>query len=179
MMKRSILFLLVTVLVCFAGQAMAQDLPESVQKQSRKQAVETEEWKKFDKSGKVKILQIQTTAPASLPNKGSLLDGSPGERLIEIKVEPTVQGNAVEWSFKNKGPGTVWILAAGKTEAALPVQLKKGETATLKTGLDKDRYTYIVVDNEGGKVTTFDIKAKCGGAPAKTTRGKSMRIVWF
>ena len=179
MMKRLILFPLIMVLSCFAGQAIAQDLPESVQKQSRKQAVETEEWKKFDKSGKVKFLQLQTTAPASQPNKGSTLDGSPGERLVEIKVDPTMQGNAVEWSFKNKGPSTVWIVAAGKTEAALPIQLKKGETATLKTSLDKDMYTYIVVDSEGGKETTFDIKAKCGDAGAKTTRGKSMRIVWF
>ena len=178
-MKRSIIFLLVTVLICFAGHAMAQDVPESVQKQSRKQAVEAEEWKKFDKSGEVKFLQIQTTAPASISNKGSVMDGSPGERLVEIKVASTVKGSTVEWSFKNKGPGTVWVVGAGMTEAALPVQLKKGESAAITSKLDKDRYTYIVVDNEGGKETTFDIKAKCGGMPAKTTRGKSMRIVWF
>jgi len=45
--------------------------------------------------------------------------------------------------------------------------------------LSQDRYTYIVVDNEGGGKTSLDIKAKCGEIDARTTRGKSMLIIWF
>ena len=65
---------------------LAGELPESVQKQSRKDAVESETWKKFDKSGQVKFLQVQNTAAASKAGTGAKLDGSIGERLIEIKV---------------------------------------------------------------------------------------------
>ncbi|MBW1697512.1 MAG: hypothetical protein JRH18_05170 [Deltaproteobacteria bacterium] len=178
-MIRLIFSILSVFLLCFAVQATAGDLPESVQKQSRKLAIETKEWKKFDRSGKVKFLQVQTTSAASHSNSGSKLDGSSGERIIEIKVDPALKENIVNWSFKNKGPTAVWVVAAGSSESALPIRIEKGTTENLKTTLDEDRYTYIVVDNEGGKKTTLEIKAKCGETAAKTTRGKSMKIIWF
>jgi hypothetical protein len=179
MMKKIIWFVMFLLLVCFCGQTLAGGLPDSVQGQSRKDAKMSDAWKKFDKSGKVKFLQVQTTAPTSKPDEASKLDGSIGERIVEIKADPGVQGTEIVWSLKNKGPATVWVVAASKSDKALPIGIKKGSTVSLKTTLDSDRYTYIVVDNEGGKKTTFDIKAKCGETAAKTSRGKSMTIVWF
>ena len=179
MMKKIIWFVLILVIVCFCGQALAGGLPDSIQRQSRKDAKMSDTWKKFDKSGNVKFLQVQTTAPTSKSAKASKLDGSIGERIIEIKADPAVKGTEIVWSLKNKGPSTVWVVAASKSGQSLPISIKKGSSVSLKTGLDSDRYTYIVVDNDGGKKTTFDNKAKCGETSAKTTRGKSMRIIWF
>lgn len=178
-MKKIIQFVLILGLVCFCGQAFAGGLPDSVQQQSRKDAKMSDTWKKFDKSGKVKFLQVQTTAPTSKSAEASKLDGSIGERIVEIKAEPGVQGKEIVWNIKNKGPATVWIVAASRSDQTLPISIKKGSTVSLKTGLDSDRYAYIVVDNDGGKKTTCDIKAKYGETSAKTTRGKSMRIIWF
>jgi len=73
----------------------------------------------------------------------------------------------------------VWVVACGKTGASLPLSIAGGTTVTLKTMLDSDRYTYIVVDNEGGKKLTLAVKAKIGDISAKTTRGKYMKILWF
>jgi len=154
-------------------------LPKTVQSQSRKGAVETEVWKKFDKSGDVKFLQVQTTAPKSDEGTGALLDGSYGERLLEILLQPGVEGTEVVWSLKNKGPSTVWIVAAGGSESAFPISIDKDQTVDLTTMFDKDRYAYLVVDNEGGGKTELGISAKCGGTDAKTTRGKSMKLLWF
>lgn len=154
-------------------------LPAFDASQSRKGKPVPASWKKFDKSGKVKFLQVQTTASASPAGQGSKLDGSRGERLIEIQALPGVPGNEVVWSLKNEGKSTVWVVAAGKTDAAIPLSIAGGTTATLKTVLDSDRYTYIVVDNEGGKKLTLAVKAKLGDVSAKTTRGKYMKILWF
>jgi hypothetical protein len=152
----------------------AEELPESVKKQSRKDEVETEIWKKFDKSGPVKFLQVEDTAAASKKGTGAKLDGSIGERLIEIKVDPAIKGDKVVWSLENKGPSEVWVVAGG-TE---PVKIEAKAKTDLETPL-VDGYCYIVVDNEGGKETQLSIKATCGETEAKTARGKSMTVIWF
>ncbi len=153
-------------------------LPKFVLSQSKKNWVPPASWKKFDKSGKVKFLQVQTTAPASPAGSGSKLDGSIGERLVEIKVDPSVGSKVVKWNLKNSGKSTVWVVAAGGMVGSLPVAIAPGKTVSITTDLE-DNYTYIVVDNEGGKKTTLGISAKCGEVKAKTTRGKSMKVVWF
>ncbi|GEM_PF-1661052 len=157
----------------------AVKLPDFVASQSKKGKPVPESWKKFDKSGKVKFLQVQTTAPGSPAGQGSKLDGSIGERLVEIQVDPSITSKEVVWSLKNSGKSTVWVVAAGNPQGSLPLAIDPGQTVTLKTALDKDNYTFVVVDNEGGKKTTLELKAKCGGVDAKTTRGKSMKVVWF
>lgn len=175
---KKLLYVFVLVIVGMAMLGCA-GLPKTVQSQSRKGAVETEAWKKFDKSGDVKFLQVQTTTPKSEEGTGILFDGSYGERLIEIQVQSGVEGAEVVWSLKNKGPSTVWIVAAGGSESAFPISLEKDDTIDLTTVLDKDRYTYLVLDNEGGGKTQLDLAAKCGGTDAKTTRGKTMTVIWF
>jgi hypothetical protein len=175
---KKLLYVLVLVVVGLAMLGCA-GLPKTVKSQSRKGAVETEVWKKFDKSGDVKFLQVQTTAPKSEEGTGALLDGSYGERLLEIMVAPGVEGTEVVWSLKNKGPSTVWILTAGGSESAFPISIDKDQTVELTTMLDEDRYTYLVLDNEGGGKTQLDLAAKCGGTDAKTTRGKTMTVIWF
>ncbi len=155
------------------------ELPKTVLSQSKKNWTPPESWKKFDKSGKVKFLQVQTTAPASPTGSGSKLDGSIGERLVEIKVDSSVGSKSVKWNLKNSGKSTVWVVAASGLAGSLPVAVEAGKTVSISTNLDKDNYTFIVVDNEGGKKTTLGISAKCGDVSAKTTRGKSMKVVWF
>ena len=155
------------------------ELPDTVKNQSRKYVVEPESWNEFDKSGQVKFLQVQSTASASEAGSGAKLDGSRGERLIEIKVDPAVQESIVEWTLKNKGESTVWVITAGGLKADFPISIEGGATTTLRSALSHDRYTYIVVDNEGGGKTSLDIKTKCGEIDARTTRGKSMLIIWF
>ena len=153
----------------------AEELPEYVQKQSRKDAVESETWKKFDQSGPVKFLQVQDTAAASEAGTGGKLDGSVGERLIEVKViDPAGTCEKVEWTLENKGPSEVWIVVG--TEE--PPKIDAEGSATLETPL-VEGYCYIVVDNEGGQETQLNIKAKCGDTEAKTARGNAMAIVWF
>jgi len=176
-MKRLLYFVLVGVVA--SALLNCAGLPKTVREQSQRDVIQPETWKKFDKSGQVKFLQVQTTASHSEAGMGSKLDGSLGERLIEIKVDPAVQDTVVEWSLKNKGKSTIWVVAAGESDVALPVSIEGKGSATLKTPLDKDRYTYIVVDNEGGGKTALEAKATCGGAKAKTARGKSMVIIWF
>jgi hypothetical protein len=180
-MKKLICFVLITMMLCVinvVNQANAEGLPESVQKQSRKDAVETETWKKFDQSGQVKFLQVEHTASASETGAGAKLDGSLGERLVEIKVDPAVEQNMVEWNLENKGPSAVWVVAVSQSDDAVPVKIEAEASATLKTTLT-DGYCYLVVDSEGGGETTLSIKATCGETEAKTVRGKSMTIVWF
>ncbi|MQY76779.1 MAG: hypothetical protein GH155_04035 [Spirochaeta sp.] len=175
---KKLLYVLVLVVVGMAMLGCA-GLPKTVQSQSRKGVVESEAWKKFDKSGDVKFLQVQTTVPKSDEGTGVLLDGSLGELLVEVQVQPGVEGTESVWSLKNKGPSTVWIVAAGGSESAFPISIDKDQAVELTTMLDKDRYTYLVVDNEGGGKTQLDLAAKCGGTDAKTTRGKNMTVIWF
>jgi hypothetical protein len=181
-MKKLIYLLLVAMIVMSVmnviSQAHAEGLPESVQSQSRRDAKETEVWKKFDKSGPVKFLQVEHTAAASEKGMASKLDGSYGERLIEIKVEPSIEDKIVAWSLENKGPGTVWVIAHsdGMMDEAMEIQVDA--SVSLETKL-VDGYCYIVVDSDGKDETTLSIKAKCGETDAKTVRGKSMNILWF
>ena len=152
----------------------AEELPESVQKQSRKDKVESKTWKKFDKSGQVKFLQVEHTAAASGTGAGAKFDGSLGERLIEIKVDPAITCDKIAWSLENKGPSDVWAVVG----AAEPVKIEAKAKADLEVPL-VEGYCYIVVDNEGGGKTQLSIKAKCGETDAKTARGKSMTVIWF
>ena len=117
---------------------------------------------------------------ASEAGNGGTLDGSAGEKLVEIKVvDPAIQESVVEWTLKNTGKSTIWVVAAGGSETDLPVGIAGEDSITLNTNLDEDRYTYIVADNEEGGKAALDIKAKCGETDAKTARGKSMHVTWF
>jgi hypothetical protein len=177
-MTKRLVTCIVVLLVGVASFSCAH-LPKSVKGQSRKDVVQPEAWKKFDKSGQVRFLQVETTAPGSEAGKGSSLEGSLGERLIEIKVDPDIKDSVVEWSLANKGKSTVWVVAASKPDTTLPMSIEAKGSAALRTSLDKDLYTYIVVDNEAGGKASIDIKATCGGKDAKTARGKSMSVTWF
>jgi hypothetical protein len=180
LMIRKLLSLAVVgaVAVALFGCVPSVTVPKTIKEQSRKNVKESATWAKFDKSGQVKFLQVETTAPASKAGRGSKFDGSIGERLIEIKVDPAVKATAVEWSLTNKGKNTVWIVAAGMTDVSLPISIAAGTSMKLNATLDEEHYTYIVVDNEGGG-TTIDIKANCGEIGANTARGKSMTVIWF
>jgi hypothetical protein len=166
------------VAVALFGCVSSATVPKTIKEQSRKNAKESPTWAKFDKSGQIKFLQVQTTAPASKAGRGSKFDGSLGERLIEIKVDPAVKATAVEWSLKNEGENTVWVVAAGVADVNLPISIAAGALMKLNTTLDKEHYTYLVVDNENGG-TTIEVKATCGEIGAKTARGKSMTVIWF
>ncbi len=98
---KNVLNITVLLLLAFVIVGCAT-LPESVSSQSRKDFEPTEEWAKFDKSGEVKYLQVQGTAAASEKGTGMALDGSIGEKLIEIKTDPMQADAVVEWSVKNK-----------------------------------------------------------------------------
>lgn len=161
-----------------AMSAVSNPLPEFVQQQSRKDAKEPEVWKKFDKSGAVKFLQLETTAAASAVGSGAKLDGSAGERLVEIKTLPEVTCDAILWTLENKGPSAVWIVAASNVDAFAPVMLDPAASKELSTPV-KEGYAYLVVDSEGGKQTTISIKAKCGETEAKTVGGATMLVSWF
>jgi hypothetical protein len=182
-MKKLFYFTLIAVisLGLLAAEAIIAkegELPESVAMQSRKDAKESQGWEKFDKSGPAKFLQVQHTAAASDSGSASTLDGSVGERLIEVKVAPSMESGMVAWTLENKGPGTVWVLAHSDGVLDEAVEMKAGDSASMETKL-VDRYCYIVVDSDGKDETTLSIKAKTGETDAKTVRGKSMSILWF
>ncbi len=174
-------------IVSCAGQLKKTDeaalskggLPESVMKQSRKELKTSDEWEKFDQSGAVKFLQLEDTAAASAEGTGAVLDGSLGERLIEIKVLPEVSGQFVEWTLKNAGPSPVWVVATSKSNSEVPIIVQAGEEMNFATDV-VDGYCYLVVDNEGGQKTILTVNAKCGEVEAKTTNGgKNMSMTWF
>ena len=160
-------------------QAKAEGLPEAVQRQSKKNLVTSEAWKKFDKSGQVQFLQVDDTAPASAAGTGEKSDGSAGERLIELKVDPAIKADKVDCTLANKGKSDVWVVAVSKAEATLPVKIEPGKSATLPLVL-VEGYGYLVVDNEGGKKATVEVSAKAGDVEAKTTEGnKVIGMVWL
>lgn len=162
-----------------AALSKAGGLPESVMKQARKDLKESEEWQQFDQSGAVKFLQVEDTAAASAEGTGAVLDGSLGERLIEIKVLPEVTGQFVEWTLKNAGPSPVWVVAISKSNSVVPIIIQAEEEMNFATDVI-DGYCYIVVDNEGGQKTFLTVNAKCGEVEAKTTSGgKNMSMTWF
>ena len=176
-----ILFLFVAAtMLSAAGQYDAvRNLPDSVSAQSQWGVELPADWKEFDKSGDVRFLQLQTTAPASPARTGSVLDGSRGELIIEVDAAPHVTGSEVEWTLANKGPNPVWIVAGGMIVSELNIKINAGASKTMKMPVDSLGYSYLVVDNEGGKKTQLDIKAKIGDTSAKTSRGSSMVIIWF
>ena len=176
-----ILFLFVAaVMLSGAGQYEAvRGLPASVKAQSRWGVELPTNWKEFDKSGDVRFLQLQTTAPASPDGRGSVLDGSHGERILEVDAAPHVAGIEVEWTLANKGPNPVWVVAGGMIVSELNIKINAGASSTVKTPVDALGYSYLVLDSEGSKRTELGIKAKIGDTSAKTSRGKSMVIVWF
>lgn len=188
-MKKWIYFMLMLLvamaLVSCAGQTKVEEpqpqevveeeiLPETVKRQSWKDAEESEGWEKFDKSDRVKFLQVEHTAPASVP----ILDGSYGERLIEVTVDSAIESQKVEWTLENSGPFAVWVVATSDGEMEHPIKIEAKASSALETML-KDGYSYLVVDCVGGQETTLTIKAKYGDADAKTVRGKNMKVVWF
>ena len=154
-------------------------LPESVSSQSRKDFEPTEEWVKFDKSGEVKFLQVQGTAPASEKGTGMALDGSIGEKLIEIKTDPVQADAMAEWSVNNKNENPVYIVYTSCEKLEVPFKINGKKTTEFKTMLGEDGYGYIVVDSENGGEVEVEFKAKVGGKDAKTTKGSSMKVLWF
>jgi hypothetical protein len=175
-MKHWSISILITLFMIAMGSVgvFADELPESVQQQSRKDVVESEEWQQFDQSGQVKFLQVQHTAAASPADSGAVLDSSIGERLVEVKVDAAVECDQLVWTLTTEGTSPVWVVAGVKD----PVQIDPEASQTVETAL-ADGYSYIVVDNEGGGQTSLDIKAACGEVEAQTVRGKSMLIQWF
>jgi hypothetical protein len=127
----------------------------------------------------VKFLQVEDTAAASPSGSGAVLDGSIGERIVEIQAEANINASDVEWSLENKGPNDIWIVAAGMDGAGFNNRVAAGASSSFKIDMDGSRYTYIVVDCHGGEKTQLSVKAKMAGTDAKTTRGKSMLVIWF
>jgi hypothetical protein len=158
--------------------AMAGELPESVQRQSRKDDQESAEWTQFDKAGPVKFLQVQHTAAASPTESAAQLDGSIGERLIEVKLDPSITGDVLAWSLENKGPGVVWIVAASDGSIAEALELQPDAIVELEVAVT-DGYVYLVVDSDGTQQTAVIIKAAAGDTAAKTVVGGDMRVEWF
>ena len=170
--------LVVLSLTSLSFVAMAEELPESVEKQVRKGSKESEGWDKFDKSGPVKFLQVQHTAAASEVGNANKLDGSFGERLIEVLLDSAVDADVVVWSFENKGPGAVYVVMSSDGGLQESLAIEAGSSAELSTKVE-DAYCYVVVDSDGKDETTLNIKAKAGETEAKTVRGKSMAVSWF
>lgn len=179
-MKRGLCVILgMLIVVTMLGMnVLAGELPESVQKQARKDEQESAEWQKFDQSGLVKFLQVEHTAAASDTSAAAQLDGSIGERLVEIKIDPSLTVETLVWHLENKGPGTVWVVAASDDSVpdALAVQPESAIDVNVKV---VDGYCYLVVDSDGKKQTAVIIKAAAGETVAKTVVGKDMRIEWF
>lgn len=156
-----------------------KSLPAAVRTQARWGMETSPGWEEFDSSGDVKFLQVENTAAASSAGSGAVLDGSIGERIIEIQAIPTIRANVVDWSLANKGPNDVWVVAAGMDGAGVNNRIAAGASSSFKMDLDGSGYTYIVVDCEGGGETQLSINAKMAGTDAKTARGKSMLVIWF
>ncbi|RKX89160.1 MAG: hypothetical protein DRP70_04600 [Spirochaetes bacterium] len=170
----------IVFLVMLAAAVMGcASLPEFVQDQSRKDVDESEGWDEQDSSGPVKFLQVQTTAPASDEGTGMVLDGSFGERLLEILTVPAKPGTDVVWNLKNKGDSDIYVVAAKNSSMELPVTVPGGEEVEVSDIFDDEGYTYLVFDNEGGGGITLEVRAAVGEESAKTTRGKYMKILWF
>jgi hypothetical protein len=170
----------IVVLVLLAAAVIScAGLPRFVQDQIRKDVEEPEGWKEQDSSGPIKFLQVQTTAPASDKGTGMLLDGSFGERLIEIQTVPATPGVEVIWNLKNKGDSDIYVVAAKDFPMDLPITVPGGDEIEVLAVFDDEGYTYLVFDNEGGGGITLEVRAAVGEESANTTRGKYMKILWF
>jgi hypothetical protein len=180
---------LVVLLIVSATLAMAvgqyetvgamKNLPAGVQAQARWGMETSPGWEEFDGSGDVKFLQVESTAAASPAGRGSVLDGSIGESIVEVQAVANIRAATVEWKLSNKGPNDVWVVAAGMDGAAVNRRIASGASSTLRMDLDGSGYSYIVVDCERGNETQLSINANIAGTDAKTARGKSMLIMWF
>ncbi len=174
-MKKITLIVSITILaILMVGCA---SLPDRVSAQSRKDFIPTEEWKNFDSSGELKFLQVQTTAKASDAGTGMTLEGSMGEMLIEIKTDPVLANTEITWILINKGDQPLYVVSVSPGGSEIPFTAPAGETTEYKAMLDAEGYGYIVVDSDAaGQV---EIKASAADKEAKTTRGKSMKVLWF
>jgi hypothetical protein len=179
----AILLVATAALVTAVGQyetvGAMKSMPSGVQVQARWGMETPTGWKEFDNSGDVKFLQVEDTASASPAGRGAVLDGSIGERIVEIRAEPNITAAVVEWSLQNKGPSDVWVVAAGMDGAGFNRRIAAGASSTFKLDLDGSRYSYIVVDCQDGDKTELSMKANMAGTDAKTARGKSMAVIWF
>lgn len=170
----------IVVLVLLAAAVIScAGLPKFVQDQARKDAEESEGWEELDTSGSIKFLQVETTAPASGKGTGMVLDGSFGERLIEIQTVPATPCAEVIWNLKNKGDSDIYVVAAKDSPMDLPITVPGGEEIEVSGVLDDEGYTYLVFDNEGGGGITLEVRAIIGEESAKTIRGKYIKILWF
>lgn len=173
-----VMVLAIMIVSLMSWGVLAGELPESVQKQSRKDAKESEEWKQHDSSGLVKFLQVESTAAASPTDAASKLDGSIGERLVEVKVDPSIEADMAAWSVENKGPGVVWLIASSDDSVEEAIEIQPEAVVELEVKL-VDGYCYLVVDSDGKNETTVSLKATIGENAAKTVRGKDMAVAWF
>jgi hypothetical protein len=155
------------------------ELPASVRSQARFGKEMPDNWKDFDRSGDLQFLQLQATAPASPAGRGAALDGSMGERIVEVQAAPKIKGKEVEWKLENKGPNPVWVVAGGMSGAGLNIRINAGASSIFKVDMDASGYSYLVIDNDGGGKTELGITATVGDTSAKTSRGKSMKVLWF
>jgi hypothetical protein len=170
---------LVTAVGQYETVGAMKSLPSGVQAQARWGMEPPASWAEFDNSGDVKFLQVEDTAAASAAGRGAVLDGSIGERIIEIRAEPNIRATEVEWSLQNKGPNDVWVVAAGMEGAGFNRKIAAGASSAFTMDLDGSRYSYIVADCHAGNKTQLSVKAKMAGTDAKPTRGKSMLVIWF
>ena len=180
-MKRVLCVVCCCIVASFTSlslMAMAKELPESIKSQVRKGSKESSGWDKFDKSGPVKFLQVQHTAAASETDSAGKLDGSIGERLIEVLLDNSIEADVVSWSLENKGPGAVFVVASSDDELEEVIAIEAGASAEFSTKV-VGAYCYIVVDSDGRDETTVNIKAKAGDTDAKNARGKDMAVSWF
>lgn len=174
-----VMVLVVMIMSLLSWGVLAGELPESVRKQSRKGAKESEEWQQHDSSGAVKFLQVQHTAAASPTDAAAKLDGSIGERLVEMKVDdPAIAGDMATWTVENNGPGVVWVVASSDDSVTDAIEIQPEGNAELDVKL-MDGYCYLVVDSDGNDETTVSLKAAIGEHAAKTVRGKDMAVAWF
>ena len=149
-------------------------LPDSVLSQSRKDFMPTENWLKYNKSGEVKYLQIQGTAPRSDIGKGLFLDGSCGEQLIKIKTIPILKDEVVEWTVKNKNEKSVFVVYTSFKSLKIPFEIEGEKTVEFITKIDTEGYGYIVVASEN--VENVEFKAKVCDEDANTTSGNTMKV---
>ncbi len=179
-MKRVLYAMLgILVVVSMLGiNVLAGELPELVQKQVRKDDKESDEWAKLDTSGPAKFLQVEHTAAASETGAASKLDGSIGERLVEVKLDASITADTLAWNVENKGPGVVWIVAASDDSVTEAIEIQPESAVDLEVKI-VDGYCYLVVDSDGKNQTAAVLKATAGEAAAKTARGKDMRVEWF
>ena len=195
-MSRKLLVLMLGSIVALAMIGCA-GLPENIVSQSlRNSQIQ------HDSLARNRFLQNELTAQVSKARSGSKLDGSAGEQLIELEVDPTLEAKEVTWLVANTGQKPIWIIAAGgykrelpkgladricslrnpddceATPERIPFEVFGGETVKLRSEPNKDFYTFIVVDNEAGQ-TEVVVKATFAESDAQTPSGNPLQVRWF